>query len=353
MPAMSMASTVCSQLSTWARISASAVTVAVFMGMLLSTTGWRRLRRPAHRGAGAHGATCTIHDTPKRSATIPTRGAKKTVVNGICTCPPSASAANSRAASAWSGTVREHLCRERDRLLATAIEAQRGLDVQSLSWSMVRDIASTDQSNDGQQLLRGIDGTWASVRRRHRLGSPGRRGRGMVDRVCTRGTVRCLRQALEGFGCAASQESQQRELVGDRVRHHDRAPSSWCDGGHWTRFGGREHDPRAAGTRPDSSFFLTTVRLCSIYSVPLRCDLRRHHTPSRGEIMADVLQCHTVGGPTRVRAGLFPVKPRKDAQRGTLALVDRGRHPLFSGGLVRRPTPRNSLMCHAEGDACA
>src|SRR5262245_37323150 len=156
MPAMSMASTVCSQLSTWARISASAVTVAVFMGMLLSTTGWRRLRRPAHRGAGAHGATCTIHDTPKRSATIPTRGAKKTVVNGICTCPPSASVANSRAASAWSGTVCEHLCIERDRLLATAIEAQRGLDVQSLSWSMVRDIASTDQSKDGQQLLRGI-----------------------------------------------------------------------------------------------------------------------------------------------------------------------------------------------------
>jgi hypothetical protein len=98
------------------------------------------------------------------------------------------------------------------------------------------------------QVLRGIDGTWASGRRRHRLGSPGRRGRGMVDRVCTRGTVRFLRQALEGFGCAASQESQHRELVGDRVRHHDRAPSSWCDGGHWTRFGGRGHDPRAAGS---------------------------------------------------------------------------------------------------------
>src|SRR5215467_2124980 len=73
----------------------------------------------------------------------------------------------------------------------------------------------------------------------------------MVDRVCTRGTVRCLRQALEGFGCAASQESQHRELVGDRVWHHDRAPSSWCDGSHWTRFGGREHDPRAAGTYMD------------------------------------------------------------------------------------------------------
>jgi len=69
--------------------------------------------------------------------------------------------------------------------------------------------------------------------------------------------------------------------------------------------------------------------------------------------MADVLQRHAVGGSERVRAGLFPVKPRKDAQRGTLAPVDRGRHPLFSGGLVRRPTPRNSLMCHAEGDACA
>jgi len=69
--------------------------------------------------------------------------------------------------------------------------------------------------------------------------------------------------------------------------------------------------------------------------------------------MADVFQRHEAGGPTRVRAGLFPMKPRKDAQRGMRAPVDRGRHPLFSGGLVRRPTPRNSLMCHAEGEACA
>ena len=43
----------------------------------------------------------------------------------------------------------ERLCRERDRLLATAIEAQRGLDVQSLSLAVVRERASTDQSNDG------------------------------------------------------------------------------------------------------------------------------------------------------------------------------------------------------------
>ena len=53
--------------------------------------------------------------------------------------------------------------------------------------------------------------------------------------------------------------------------------------------------------------------------------------------MADVLQRHAVDGSERVRAGLFPVKPRKDAQRGTLAPVDRGRHPLFQGGLSGVP----------------
>jgi hypothetical protein len=30
-----------------------------------------------------------IHDTPKRSATMPKREEKKVFVNGICTCPPS------------------------------------------------------------------------------------------------------------------------------------------------------------------------------------------------------------------------------------------------------------------------
>ncbi len=46
-----------------------------------------------------------IHDTPKRSATIPKRGEKKVCVNGICTCPPSARAANSRSPSASSATA--------------------------------------------------------------------------------------------------------------------------------------------------------------------------------------------------------------------------------------------------------
>ena len=49
--------------------------------------------------------TTTIHDTPKRSATMPKREEKKVLVNGICTCPPSASAANNRSASASFGTV--------------------------------------------------------------------------------------------------------------------------------------------------------------------------------------------------------------------------------------------------------
>ena len=37
---------------------------------------------------------CTIHDTPKRSATMPKRGEKNVFVSGICTCPPLASALN-------------------------------------------------------------------------------------------------------------------------------------------------------------------------------------------------------------------------------------------------------------------
>src|SRR5947208_591991 len=51
--------------------------------------------------------TRTIHDTPKRSATMPKSGEKKVLVKGICTCPPSPSAANNRRASASSRTVSE------------------------------------------------------------------------------------------------------------------------------------------------------------------------------------------------------------------------------------------------------
>ena len=47
----------------------------------------------------------TIHDTPKRSATMPKRGEKKVLFIGICTCPPSPSAANSRSASGSVLTV--------------------------------------------------------------------------------------------------------------------------------------------------------------------------------------------------------------------------------------------------------
>ena len=47
----------------------------------------------------------TIHDTPKRSATMPKREEKNVLFNGICTCPPSASLANNRSASASLGTV--------------------------------------------------------------------------------------------------------------------------------------------------------------------------------------------------------------------------------------------------------
>jgi len=45
----------------------------------------------------------------------------------------------------------EDLLRELDRLLAAAIEEQVGLDVHSISLSVVRECAPTDQSNDGQQ----------------------------------------------------------------------------------------------------------------------------------------------------------------------------------------------------------
>jgi len=54
--------------------------------------------------------------------------------------------------------------------------------------------------------------------------------------------------------------------------------------------------------------------------------------------MADVFQRHEGDGPKRVRAGLFPVQTRKDAQLGPLAPVDRGSHPFFQGGLSGVPT---------------
>ena len=53
------------------------------------------------------GVVTTIQDTPKRSATMPKRGEKKVFPIGICTCPPSARAANSRSASAASAAVSE------------------------------------------------------------------------------------------------------------------------------------------------------------------------------------------------------------------------------------------------------
>src|SRR5437016_1771008 len=51
------------------------------------------------------GDTWTIQDTPKRSATTPKRGEKNVLVNGICTCPPSAREVNARSAAASFGTV--------------------------------------------------------------------------------------------------------------------------------------------------------------------------------------------------------------------------------------------------------
>src|SRR5215213_6729529 len=73
---------------------------------------WRPWRRRAETAPpclrGEHGvriyfgATTIIHDTPKRSATMPKAGEKNVRVIGICTCPPSASFENSRPASASS-----------------------------------------------------------------------------------------------------------------------------------------------------------------------------------------------------------------------------------------------------------
>ena len=53
------------------------------------------------------GMTVTIQPTPNRSATIPKRADQNVLASGICTCPPSASAANFRSASASFATVSE------------------------------------------------------------------------------------------------------------------------------------------------------------------------------------------------------------------------------------------------------
>ena len=49
-----------------------------------------------------------IHETSKRSATMPKRGEKKVLVNGICTCPPSASTAKKRSASSAVSTASDN-----------------------------------------------------------------------------------------------------------------------------------------------------------------------------------------------------------------------------------------------------
>src|SRR6185369_5517966 len=48
------------------------------------------------------GVTINIHDTPKRSATMPKSGDQNVLAKAICTCPPSDSAAYRRFASASS-----------------------------------------------------------------------------------------------------------------------------------------------------------------------------------------------------------------------------------------------------------
>src|SRR5215470_9042894 len=51
----------------------------------------------------------------------------------------------------------------------------------------------------GAKMPRGIDGTRASVGRRHRIGSPWRQCFGIMRIVFTRGAMRTLRQPLEGL----------------------------------------------------------------------------------------------------------------------------------------------------------
>src|SRR5262249_20656636 len=141
-----------------------------------------------------------------------------------------------------------------DRLLATAIEAQRGLDVQSLSWSMVRDIASTDQSNDGQQHRQGESiFLRRGVIRSHTVQGPARyRWHVGVGPSAAWKRVAGEAVAWDGGPCVHTRHSEVSSSGPRRfwVRHHDRAPSLRCDGGHWTRFGGG-NDPRAAGTYMD------------------------------------------------------------------------------------------------------
>ncbi|HET6409107.1 MAG TPA: hypothetical protein VFG14_14560 [Chthoniobacteraceae bacterium] len=48
-----------------------------------------------------------IQATPYRSATMPNRGEKNVLLNGICTSPPSARAVKTRSAVASSGAVYE------------------------------------------------------------------------------------------------------------------------------------------------------------------------------------------------------------------------------------------------------
>lgn len=62
--------------------------------------GEAQWRLPTARQAGRAGATVTIQDTPKRSATMPKRDEKKVGAIGICTWPPSARAAKTFSASA-------------------------------------------------------------------------------------------------------------------------------------------------------------------------------------------------------------------------------------------------------------
>ena len=57
------------------------------------------------RSGAGQASTYTIHDTPKRSATMPKLGEKNVLANGIFTCPPSLRAPKSRSASASLGAV--------------------------------------------------------------------------------------------------------------------------------------------------------------------------------------------------------------------------------------------------------
>jgi D-galactarolactone cycloisomerase len=56
---------------------------------------------------GGSPGTLTIQPTPKRSVSIPKHGDQKVLPSGICTCPPSASAAKMRPASSSVGTPSE------------------------------------------------------------------------------------------------------------------------------------------------------------------------------------------------------------------------------------------------------